>query len=66
MPKNYVKPSQLCVGLYVELDLSWMQHSFMSSSFKIKNEKQLADLKKLKLSKIKYDPSRSDVEPIPS
>ncbi|MFC1602078.1 HD-GYP domain-containing protein [Pseudomonadota bacterium] len=65
MSKNYVKPSQLCIGLYVELDLSWMQHSFMSSSFKIKNEKQLADLKKLNLSKIKYDPSRSDVEPPP-
>jgi len=42
-----------------------MQHSFMSSNFKIKNEKQLADLKKLKLSEIKYDPSRSDVEPLP-
>ena len=42
-----------------------MQHSFMSSNFKIKNEKQLAALKKLKLSTIKYDPSRSDVEPLP-
>jgi len=42
-----------------------MQHSFMSSSFKIKNEKQLAELKKLNLPKIQYDPSRSDVEPLP-
>ncbi len=64
MPKNHIKPSQLCIGLYIQLDLSWIQHSFISSNFKIKNEKQLADLKKLKLSGIRYDPSRSDVEPL--
>jgi len=64
MPKNHIKPNQLCIGLYIQLDLPWMQHSFLSSNFKIKNKKQLADLKKLKLSKIRYDPSRSDVEPL--
>ena len=42
-----------------------MQHSFMSSNFKIKNEKQLAELKKLNLSSIQYDPARSDTEPLP-
>ncbi len=65
MPNNRIKPSQLCVGLYIQLDLSWMQHSFLSSSFKIKNEKQLAELKKLNLSSIQYDPARSDAEPLP-
>lgn len=64
MPNNHIKPSQLCVGLYVQLNLSWMKHSFMSSNFKIKNEKQLAELKKLGLSSIQYDPARSDVEPL--
>ncbi len=65
MSNNRIKHSQLCVGLYVQLDLSWMQHSFMSNNFKIKNKKQLAELKKLKLSSIQYDPSRSDVKPLP-
>ncbi len=65
MSHNRIKPSQLCVGLYIQLDLSWMQHSFMSSNFKIKNEKQLAELKKLNLSSIQYDPARSDTEPLP-
>ncbi len=65
MANNQIKPSQLCIGLYVQLDLSWMQHSFMSNNFKIKNEKQLAELKKLGLSTIQYDPSRSDVAPLP-
>jgi len=65
MSNNRIKPSQLCVGLYVQLDLSWMQHSFISNNFKIKNNKQLAELKKLNLSSIQYDPSRSDVKPLP-
>ena len=65
MPKKYINPGQLCIGLFVELDLTWMQHSFMSNSFKIKNEKQLAELKSLGLKQIKYDPERSDAEPLP-
>ncbi|MCF6353834.1 MAG: HD-GYP domain-containing protein [Candidatus Polarisedimenticolaceae bacterium] len=65
MSHNRIKPSQLCVGLYIQLDLSWMQHSFISNSFKIKSEKQLAELKKLNLSSIQYDPARSDTAPLP-
>ena len=65
MPKQPINPSQLCVGLFVILDLSWMQHSFMSNSFKIKNGKQLAELKSMGLKQIFYDPDRSDVEPLP-
>jgi len=65
MPEQSIKPEQLCVGLYVQLKLSWMQHSFMSNSFKIKNDKQLAELKKLGLKEISYDPARSDAKPLP-
>lgn len=65
MSEQAIKPEQLCVGLYVRLNLSWMQHSFMSNQFKIKNEKQIAELKKLGLKEIKYDPSRSDAKPLP-
>jgi putative nucleotidyltransferase with HDIG domain len=65
MPIQSIKPEQLCIGLYIELDLSWLQHSFMSKSFKIKNDKQITALKKLGLKEINYDPSRSDAEPLP-
>lgn len=65
MPTQSIKPEQLCVGLYVQLELSWMQHSFMSNNFKIKNEKQVAALKQLGLKEISYDPSRSDARPLP-
>jgi putative nucleotidyltransferase with HDIG domain len=65
MPKQFINPNQLCIGLFIELDLSWMQHSFMSNRFKIKNEKQIAELKSMGLKQIKYDPEQSDAEPLP-
>ena len=54
MPANlpYISPDQLCVGLYVHLDLSWWEHSFAFSNFKIKDEGQLKQLRALGLSLI--------------
>ena len=60
-----IDPEQLQVGLYVTLDMKWIEHQFLTSSFKIKNEKQLADLRKLGLKSIRYNPSRSDTKPLP-
>ncbi|MBD9398854.1 HD-GYP domain-containing protein [Pseudomonas sp. PDM11] len=67
MPANlpYILPEQLCVGLYVQLDLSWWEHSFAFSNFKIKDEGQLKQLRALGLKRLRYDPARSDCEPLP-
>jgi putative nucleotidyltransferase with HDIG domain len=62
---HYIHPSQLCIGLYVHLDLSWMNHPFTFSSFKIQDKTQIRKLRELKLDKIRYDPKRSDYEPLP-
>lgn len=66
MPANlpYISPDQLCVGLYVQLDLSWWEHSFAFSNFKIKDEGQLKQLRALGLKRLRYDPSRSDCAPL--
>lgn len=61
----YIAPSQLCIGLHVHLDLSWMQHPFTFSSFKIKSLEQIATLQSLGLERIRYTPARSDSEPLP-
>lgn len=61
--EQYVTPAQLCVGLYVHLDLSWSEHPFAFSSFKIKNVEQIATVRALGLQRIRYSPSRSDVQP---
>jgi len=56
---------QLCVGLYVHLDLGWMDHPFPLSNFKIQDESQIAKIKTLNLKKVRYDPARSDCNPLP-
>jgi putative nucleotidyltransferase with HDIG domain len=61
---QYIAPEQLCIGLYIHLDLGWMEHSFASSHFKIKNQQQIDDIRKLKLKRIRYDPASSDVKPM--
>lgn len=51
--------------MFVQLDLSWMDHPFLSSSFKIRSRRQLEALKGLGLSEIRIDPDRSDRQPLP-
>lgn len=63
--QHYIHPDQLCIGLYVHLDLGWMQHSFTFSNFKIKTNKQIDQIQELHLDRIRYDPLRSDCEPLP-
>ncbi len=62
--KVTININQLRVGLYVELDISWLNHPFLFRSFLIKNPKQLQALKKLGLKEITYDPSKSSAEPL--
>jgi len=54
----------LRVGLFIKLVGNWFAHPFSKSSFKIKDEKDLATLRALRNYKILYDPEQSD--PLPS
>ncbi|MCX7627515.1 MAG: DUF3391 domain-containing protein [Methylophilaceae bacterium] len=60
---HYVTPDQLRVGMYVHLDLGWMEHPFFLNSFKIKSEKQIQQILELNLPRIRFDPARSEVLP---
>ena len=63
-PQDFVvTPDQLCVGLFVHLDLPWFSHPFSFNSFKIRSPDQLATLRKLGENHFRYDPDRSDVQP---
>lgn len=62
---HYVTPEQLCIGLYIHLDLSWTRHPFTFSSFRIKSQEQIATIQGMGLQRIRYAPSRSTVEPLP-
>lgn len=61
---TYITPAQLCIGLYVRLELDWASHPFTFSAFKIKSQEQIDILRSLGLSKIRIIPSRSDSAPL--
>jgi putative nucleotidyltransferase with HDIG domain len=64
--RQYVTPDQLCVGLYIHLDLRWTEHPFTFSSFKIKSAEQIAALRALSLARIRYSADKSDCLPAAS
>ena len=59
-----ISVEQVRVGLYIHLE-DWMDHPFLFSSFKVRNEKQLQILRSLKMTHVLYDPARSDQPPLP-
>jgi putative nucleotidyltransferase with HDIG domain len=61
--ESHLSAAQLYVGAFVILDLPWFKHSFTLNSFKIRNADQLSELRALRLSQYRYDPSRSDPPP---
>jgi putative nucleotidyltransferase with HDIG domain len=54
--------AQLKVGMFIRLDVHWMSHPFVTSSFKIKDSNQINIIRGLGLKTIQYDPARSDVK----
>ena len=56
----WIDTQQLRVGLYVHLNLGWLDHPFAFSHFKITTEEQLATLRGLGLTRVQYSPERSD------
>lgn len=66
MSDQTIKKEQLRIGLYIHLDLPWMKHPFLTSSFKIRSEKQLKTLRSLGQSSFRFDPDKSDAQPLPA
>ena len=56
-------PDQLCIGVFIHIDLPWFSHPFSFNSFKIRSAEQLATLPTLGVKHFRYDPDRSDVQP---
>lgn len=52
--------SQLRVGMYIQLDLGWMHHPFPVSSFRVASAEQIATLRELGLTEVRYVPKKSD------
>ena len=62
---NLISIDQIQVGLYIHLDMHWMDHPFSFGSFKIKSEDQIRTIRQLGLKEVRYDPARSEVKSSP-
>ncbi|MDF0535485.1 HD-GYP domain-containing protein [Shewanella yunxiaonensis] len=61
---RFVSVQQLQVGNYVRLPVSWKDHPFLFSSFKLKQQAQIELIKKLGIDAVYVDLGRSDTEPL--
>ena len=60
-----VDSQQLQVGMYVFIDIGWINHPFPLNRFKIKTEDQIRIIQALGIQEIRYSPALSDVAPKP-
>lgn len=56
---TYIDIQELRLGMFVILELSWLQHPFAFNSFVVRTEEQLATIRSLKLERVRIDPRRS-------
>ena len=61
-PSILIDISQLRVGMYIQLDVGWMHHPFPVSSFRVATAEQIATLRELGLTEVRYVPKKSDPE----
>ena len=54
---------ELRVGMYVHLDLSWMQHPFPVGSFRITHAQQIDKIRGLGLKQLRWSPEKSELAP---
>lgn len=54
-----VSVHDLRVGMFVHLDLGWMDHPFALSSFRIQSAEQIAAIRTLGLAQVRWDPDAS-------
>ena len=54
---------QLRVGMFIHLDLGWMQHPFPVGSFRITHAQQIDKIRGLGLKQLRWSPEKSDLAP---
>lgn len=58
--QNFLPIADLRIGVFVYIDLGWLDHPFSFNSFKIKTEDQIRTIRSLGLKRIRWDPDKSD------
>lgn len=60
---RFIDVDALRIGMYVYLDLGWMQHPFALNNFKITTREQIDTILGLGINRIRWSPEKSDPEP---
>ncbi|MBI3285382.1 MAG: DUF3391 domain-containing protein [Burkholderiales bacterium] len=60
---QFIELSQLHIGMFIYLDMGWMDHPFPVSHFKISSQQQIDTLRSLGLGRIRYAPDKSSPDP---
>ena len=60
LSEAFVDVCDLEVGMFIQLDLGWMSHPFPLSSFRLSAPDQIATLRSLGLTRVRWQPRRSD------
>ncbi len=63
---QFIETSQLRIGMFIYLDVGWIDHPFPVSSFEIRTQAQLATIRALGMDQIRYSPEKSSPEPSPA
>jgi HD-GYP domain-containing protein (c-di-GMP phosphodiesterase class II) len=57
---------ELRVGMFIHLDLKWMQHPFPVGSFRITHAQQIDKIRSLGLKQLRWSPHKSELAPPPT
>lgn len=60
---QFVDIDALRIGMFIFLDLGWMQHPFALNSFKITSPDQIDTLRGLGVNRLRWSPEKSDPDP---
>lgn len=60
---QFIEISQLRIGMFIYLDMGWMDHPFPVNSFEIRTQTQLATIRALGLERVRYAPEKSSPDP---
>lgn len=58
---HFIDVDDLCVGMYIHLDLGWMGHPFALNHFKILSADQIETIRALGLQRLRWSPDKSDL-----
>ena len=60
--QHYATLEELRLGMFIHLEGGWLAHPFPLSNFKLNSPQQIATIRSLGLRRVRWSPSRSDLE----